>query len=202
MLIKNVNIGGNINGGQNTELLAGGQVSAVSGGRDSLREQSPNTAKLNGYLEKSKTVLGLGFTQHKAGESGWLVKSASGLRSNKAGQAGFEEGILRAVSGITPSGRDTIGRIIDSKVLEELKDTVFKDENGNLLSLYHWTTATFDKFAKGEFGFHLGTLEAAHDRYLQKLRDNPHKRWAVDLKRTFLEVYEGGDILNVNSKKL
>lgn len=46
-----------------------------------------------------------------------------------------------------------------------MSNTVFKDEDGTILSLYHWTNAAFDDFKKSsDIGFHFGTLDAANRR--------------------------------------
>ncbi|MBR5782917.1 MAG: hypothetical protein IKY33_01680 [Clostridia bacterium] len=71
--------------------------------------------------------------------------------------------------------------------MEKFKDTIFKDENGNLLSLWHWTSAIFDEFANGEFGFHFGTLKAAHDRYSQIKEENPDLPTGV-YKEVYLNI--------------
>ena len=163
------NTGGNVNGSTNTELLAGRKVSAVGGGNNSVREQGGNTAKLAGYMGVLGTTKRNISQEYRAGESGGLLQKDN----SQSGKARHIESLLRTLSGINLSGKDTIGRIINPEIAEKFKNTVFKDENGNLLSLYHWTTATFEKFAKGEFGFHFGTLDAAHDRYMQTKEDNP-----------------------------
>lgn len=100
---------------------------------------------------------------YRAGESGWLVRQ----EYTKSEVSGFEKGIFRTASEVTPSGKDTIGRKLSFELQEKLKKTVLKDENGNTLSLYRWTFADFVTFAKGNMGFRFGSLEAAHDRYLQ-----------------------------------
>lgn len=167
---ENIQEGENNNGSNNTELLERRPVSAANRSGNGIREQSENSRKISSFVEKlflrqGKSVQGL-----RAGDSGWLVQ-----QDNQEGKIRnrFENGIRGKISRITPSGLDTIGRKIDDGIKEKFKSTVFKDENGNLLSLYHWTQATFDLFAKGEFGFHFGTLDAARERYKQSLEESP-----------------------------
>ncbi len=167
---ENIQEGENNNGSNNTELLERRTVSAANRSGNGVREQSENSRKISSFvgklfLRQGKSVQGL-----RAGDSGWLVQQGNqeGKIRNR-----FENGIRGKISRITPSGFDTIGRKIDDGIKEKFKSTVFKDENGNLLSLYHWTQATFDLFAKGEFGFHFGTLDAARERYTQSLEESP-----------------------------
>lgn len=195
--IKEKNIlGGEGNGSQNAELLAGRGVSAVGGNGNGIRQQGENSQKIAYFLEGiSVRGSGNGETSLRAGDSGWLVRSAeeTGEESNR-----FEESIRRKVPRIKLSGFDTIGRKVSEEIKAKFKDTIFKDENGNLLSLYHWTTARFDKFLKGEFGFHFGTLDAAHDRYSQELEEDPntpignYKEAYINIKNPLYINYDAG----------
>lgn len=153
--------GGENSGNQNTELLAGREVSAVDRSGNSVWQQSANSAKLAGYLGQNSEFERKVPKGCRAGESGWVLQKVN----TQSGQEGHAVSLLRRISRVVPSGKDTIGRIISPETSEKFANTVFKDEDGNLLSLYHWTTAEFEEFAKGEFGFHFGTLDAAHDRY-------------------------------------
>ena len=160
---------GENNGNQNTELLAGREVSANGGSGNSVWQQGGNSAKLAGYLENGSEFEGKIPEKCRAGESGWILQK----NDTQSGQTGYNVSLLRRISRVTPSGKDTIGRKINTEISKKFASTVFKDENGNLLSLYHWTTKEFEDFAKGEFGFHFGTLDAAHDIYSNVKKTNP-----------------------------
>ena len=181
--IININeqTGVDIDGSSNPELLEGREVSAVGGSRDGLRQQSENSRKISYFVEGISQVKGNGGSTLRAGDSGWLIQQA-----DQEGEVRdrFEKGLRGKISRIAPSGFDTIGRKISSEIKEKFKNTIFKDNNGNLLSLYHWTQATFEAFAKGEFGFHFGTLDAAHDRYTQSLEEDSNTQ-----KGIYKEVY-------------
>ncbi len=166
---NNQDTGVDIDGSTNPELLAGGEISAIGGSGDGVRQQSENSRRLAGYLGTLGEAEGQYPAEHRAGESGWLFRQ----NNQEIEGSRNEESLLRTVSGISISGRDTAGRTISPETAKNFEKTIFKDKNGNLLSLYHWTTAVFDKFAKGEFGFHFGTLEAAHDRYSQTKEKQP-----------------------------
>ena len=176
-------IGEDNNGSTDTELLEGRKVSASDRGGNSLREQGTNSEKLAGYLGVLGKAQRQSDTTYRAGESGWLVQQNKQKIEGSRG----EEGLFRAVSRIALSGKDTAGRTIGAEISEKFKDTVFKDVNGNLLSLYHWTPEAFDRFSRGEFGFHFGTLTSAHERYLQKLDDN-HDTPKGNYKEVYLNI--------------
>ncbi len=158
--------------GKNTELLERGAVSAANRGNDLLWQPGTNSGKSAIELEISQ---GRNETLRRtiwAGESGW-VDEKSNVKSEKVGK-NFESGIFRRIRGVKLSGKDTVGGVVSQEILEKFKDTICKDEKGNLLSFYHWTDKVFDKFTKGEFGSHFGTLRAAYERYLQIKEDNPN----------------------------
>lgn len=165
----NISSRGDNNGSTNAELLAGGQVSTANRSGNSVRKQDENSRKLAGYLGTLEKAEGQDTSKYRAGESGWLFRQ----NNQEIKSSRNEESLFRTISGIEPSGQDTIGRKLSDEIKNKFKNTVFKDENGNLLSLYHWTIETFEKFAKGEFGFHFGTLDAAHDRYEQTKEEYP-----------------------------
>ena len=173
--------GDDINGSTNPELLGGRTVSTANRGGNSLRQQGENSRKISSFVENGASGQENNNSTLRAGDSGWFVRQADqkGEVRNR-----FEESVRGKISRIAPSGFDTIGRKISNEIKERFKNTVFKDENGNLLSLYHWTQATFEAFAKGEFGFHFGTLDAARDRYTQSLEEDLNTS-----KGTYKEVY-------------
>ncbi len=157
-------------GSTDTELLERGAISTADRSGDSIRQQGRNSAKLAEYLGGMETVKGKISPQYKAGKSGWILQK----NGSQSGKTGYDVSILRRVSGVTPSGKDTVGRVLNNEIVEKFKNTIFKNDNGDLLSLYHWTTAVFDIFAKGEFGFHFGTLKAAHDIYEEIKKQKPN----------------------------
>ncbi len=173
--------GDDINGSTNPELLGGRTISAAGGSGNGVRQQGENSRKISSFVGDGTSGQGNNNSALRAGDSGWFVR-----QSNQKGEVRnrFEESVRGKISRIAPSGFDTIGRKISNEIKERFKNTVFKDENGNLLSLYHWTQATFETFAKGEFGFHFGTLDAAHDRYTQSLEEDPNTQ-----KGFYKEVY-------------
>lgn len=60
--------------------------------------------------------------------------------------------------------RDSSGQSIPEEIREKFKNTVLKNEKGELLSVFHWTPKIFEIFAYGDIGFHFGTYEAALGR--------------------------------------
>ena len=161
--------------------MDGRTLSTADRSGNGVRQQGENSRKISSFVGDGTDGQGNYNSTLRAGDSGWFVRQA-----DQKGEIcdRFEESIRGKISRIAPSGFDTIGRKISNEIREKFKNTVFKDENGNLLSLYHWTQATFEAFAKGEFGFHFGTLDAAHDRYTQSLEEDPNTQ-----KGIYKEVY-------------
>jgi hypothetical protein len=70
------------------------------------------------------------------------------------------------------STRDSAGRDLSPEQQEFFKDSQVRDEQGNLLVVYHGTNAEFTQFRttaagqtiKDTIGSHFGTLDAAQDR--------------------------------------
>jgi hypothetical protein len=173
--------GDDIDGSTNTELLGGRKISTADRSGNGIRQQSENSQKISSIVGRISLEKGRNEAPLRAGDSGWIVQQSAHKEEIRSR---FEKSIRGKISKIAPSGVDTIGREISNEIKEKFKNTVFKDEKGNLLSLYHWTQATFEKFAKGEFGFHFGTLDAAHDRYTQSLEEYPNTQ-----KGFYKEVY-------------
>ncbi len=80
---------------------------------------------------------------------------------------------LKRRSGKTLLSTDSEGRLINSSTLERLADTSVVDEDGHIIVVYHATNKDFDKFAKGDIGFHFGDNLQAQERARQKKIDNP-----------------------------
>ena len=151
--------------GEDTKLLERGAVPAAYRGNDVLWQQGTNPEKFAVGMEISQRTNGAFRFTKRTGKSGWLDerKNITGEKTRKS----FDASILRRIRGIKLSGKDTVGGTVSTEILERFKNTICKDEKGNLISLYHWTNEIFESFKKGEFGFHFGTLRAAYDRYLQ-----------------------------------
>lgn len=178
---KTISNGGAVNGSQNTELLEQGTVSAVGRNYDPIWQQSESAQKILGYLGVVRKRKTQNETDTGASDSGWLEASSYQQQIDK----GFEAGILRTLRGVKLSGKDTIGRDLSESQIDKLRDTIFKDKNGNVISMFHWTTNCFDVFRYGDIGFHFGTVDAAHDRYEMLKEEN-----AKEGKETPVGIYK------------
>ena len=150
--------GDDVNGSTNTELLGGRKISTADRSGNSIRQQSENSQKISSIVGRISLEKGRNEAPLRAGDSGWIVQQSAHKEEIRSR---FEKSIRGKISKIAPSGVDTIGREISNEIKEKFKNTVFKDENGNLLSLYHWTPNAFSEFKYGDGVFHLGTLTAA-----------------------------------------
>lgn len=59
------------------------------------------------------------------------------------------------------SMKDSEGRELTPEQAEFFKDSKIRDENGNLLVVYHGTNAKFNIFRRGDIGYHFGTKSQA-----------------------------------------
>ena len=151
--------GGNINGSQNTDLLAGRKVSAANRSGNVVRQQGNDSSNVRGRLGVLSQNQKDNDRLSKNRDSGWL--SRGNFESSQTMGGGPKESFLRALRNTRPSGIDTKGRVIDQRLQEKLADTVFKTENGSIMVLYHWTPNLFNDFKYGDGAFHLGTFNAA-----------------------------------------
>ncbi len=133
----------------------------ADGGRDSIRAQSNDPEEVFRRLGECQARVGM-VEGARAGSSGVL---GAGRRTESSFLRSAES-VLRNVRGLKVNETDTAGRVIPKKIQASFADTIFKDNNGRLLSLYHWTDAKFRHFRIGDIGFHFGTLNAAHDTYV------------------------------------
>ena len=62
------------------------------------------------------------------------------------------------------SDRDSEGNELTAEQQKFFKDSKVRDKKGNLMVMYHGTTANFNTFKKGDVGFHFGTKGAARGR--------------------------------------
>lgn len=155
-------------GNSNAEVLGGRGVSAVGGGDNHLRQSGKNSRKMAEYLGVLRGNDRTG-QMHQGGLCGWLETRD---RNEGAQRSGLRQSTLGDLSGKRIKTQDSVGRQLSPELQERLADTALKDSDGTILSLYHWTNAKFDRFEKGDVGFHFGTLEAANTRRNQKAVNN------------------------------
>lgn len=149
-----------------TDILARRTVSAVSGSGDVVRQQSENTQKLLGWLG-NREIGSARDERKRAGSHAWLGES-EGTTANSLRHG---EGIFGNLRRKALKPIDSVGRKLSEELQNKLSDTCMKNEDGTILSLFHWTDAIFDVFEKGDIGFHFGTLDAANARRINKEKD-------------------------------
>ena len=168
---NNQETGVDIDGSTNPELLAGREVPAVSGSGNGIRQQSENSRALSDRLGSFSGPSGDSSKSVQAGSEGWLVRrgQTSEIWSR------LKEGFHRKLSGIKLKDTDSSGRKLSKSVQNKLADTVLKNEDGTIISIFHYTQNEFDEFEYGDIGFHGGTLQASFDRQDQNAElGKPH----------------------------
>ncbi len=153
---------GDIDGSTNSELLERGRVLSTTGEvGNGVRQRGGNpTANSRMLGDVVKRQRGNDRTI-SAGESGWMAVQKYEPDTHKSPR--LRESLYRRLSRINLKKTDSAGRVLSDDLIAELNDTIFKDENGKIISLFHWTPNIFDVFKYGDIGFHLGTLRAALD---------------------------------------
>ena len=140
---------GEINGDQNSKdsrILEGQNgVRRTDRSRNGVWPQGNDPEEVYARLENSQTHVGM-VKGTRAGSSGIL---GSG-RYGKSSVLRPAQSVLRDVRGIKVNASDTAGRNVPGNIRARFADTVFKDKEGRLLSLYHWTDARFRHFRVGD----------------------------------------------------
>lgn len=148
---------------QDSRVLAHGQkIAAVGRSENNQRDQGNDSRNPAAQVADD----GADSRRHE-GESGHNGKTESWLAVNRfVSQESvdrFRETLLRNRAGLSLT--DVEGRTVPSHILQKFAKTIFTDESGKLLVLYHWTPNKFLVFARGDIGFHFGgTYVAAYDR--------------------------------------
>ena len=160
----NVNKNGGIEyDSQDTERVAGGRVSASDRSNNVLRKQGDDSGETSVRLGDG----GVGSKSEKIkrhGSSGWLGEQ-------QWTTDGSLRGLFGNLRGIKLASIDSLSRTIPNEVYERFKNTVLKNHDGTILSLYHFTDVVFSDFSIGDIGFHFGTINAA-----KKRKDDPRRR--------------------------
>lgn len=125
--------------------------------------------RLEGYNGNKRVSL-----ENWRGHVDW-GRELQSLSSTEPREAKRAYGILREVSKRRINAVDSDGRFISNEVRNYFKDSVFKNNNGDIVPLFHATDNDFDVYERGEFGFHIGTAEQAIKRggaYIKELYVN------------------------------
>ncbi len=163
-------------------ILEGRVLSTVSKSENDQRQRSNDTKKAHRSVARdgSTSRYNTRSDSHRKNVSGYLARTdvVSPYHYKR-----YQESILRGLEGKLAE-RDSSGRILPQEIKERFKDTVLKNEDGELLSVFHWTSNTFDNFEYGDVGFHFGTYEAALDRRTGK----SYEKGADRLKEVYLNI--------------
>lgn len=161
--------------GSDTVILAERGVSTTRRSDNALWKPSKNTALLSRYLGNLENDFGQ--DNIKAGESGWLgtyerEHDIEGRGRRRA--RGFVQSVCGKLRRTELKTTDTIGRALPKKVYQNFQETVLKNTDGTILSLWHWTPNKFLHFKYGDIGFHAGLLTSA-----DKIREHKGKKGEV-----------------------
>ena len=168
---------------QNPRVLAHGQkIASVGRSENNQRKQGDDSGNPPAQMADNGAVSG----RHE-GKFGHNGKTESWLAANRfVSQESinrFRQALLRDRAELNST--DINGKTVPRDILNAFKDTIFTDENGSLLVLYHWTPNKFLVFAKGDTGFHFGVYQAANDRRESKTEAD---RGADIVKAVYLNI--------------
>jgi hypothetical protein len=164
-------------------LVHGRETSAVGRSENNQRKQGNDTSDSSRLVALDGTV-----RKGSVRESGRQRKTATWMSGRRfvsqASWLRFKETLLRNRAGLSLT--DVEGRTVPSNILQKFAKTIFTDESGKLLVLYHWTPNKFLVFARGDIGFHFGgTYVAAYDRRESK---TVPQRGADIVKEVYLNI--------------
>ena len=153
---ESIDTGGEVNEYKNTETLGKNEAYRSN---DSVWTQSDDTGEVYRRLEGNRTSSSVRL-EKRSGFVDWSrniqPNSTDYTRAKKRAY-----GILREISKKRIADVDTEGRTLSHGIKEYFSDTVFKNEQGELIPLFHSTDNEFNTFEHGDFGFHLGSAEQA-----------------------------------------
>ena len=162
------------------------KISTVGGSDNAVGKQNKNTRTLKGLLGLSDEQLQrLDF---KAGDSEWLEnyqrEFGYGDYQEKQRVRRFLQSFRGKLSRTKLTCFDTVGRKLPDYITKTFSSTAFKNKEGALLSLWHWTDTEFTDFEIGDIGFHVGTFDVKNNTHLRVLNHTPgifiEKAWAKD----------------------
>lgn len=106
-----------------------------------------------------------------SGYDGIIVLSDEDIENRRTEIEVFLPNAIKSVDNINPTSSDNInedlqetdneGNVLSKEQIAFFKDSSIRDNNGKLLVVYHGTDKNFDKFARGDIGFHFGTKAQA-----------------------------------------
>lgn len=153
---ESIDAGGEVNEYKNTETLGKNEAYRSN---DSVWTQSDDTGEVYRRLEGNRTSSSVRL-EKRSGFVDWSrniqPNSTDYTRAKKRAY-----GILREISKKRIADVDAEGRTLSHGIKEYFSDTVFKNEQGELIPLFHATDNEFNTFEHGDFGFHLGSAEQA-----------------------------------------
>lgn len=147
---------------------------------DKILSEPDNTQKLKiltEYLECTNQPVLENAENINVGFSGLLEKAEENIWN---AQARLNE----LATGNKPTANiDTAGRTVSSEIQSEYRNTILKDNDGRLLSLFIWNKYGKNRSRHSAFAYNAGTLTFAHDNYLAEKQKHP------TLKKGIYEEY-------------
>ncbi len=145
----------------NTDAKTLGERRA-SGNNDSIWQQSVGSEKAYQRLGGSKRDARVSLERGRG-----FVDWGGRLQSYDLGSPREKKrayGLLREISERRISHTDADGRTLPEGVRNYFSNTIIKNEQGELIPLFHATDNEFTVFEQGDFGFHVGSAEQAITR--------------------------------------
>lgn len=154
-------VGGDIDGekSENTQTL--GEF-GTDRNNDSIWQQSDDTEKNYQRLGRPTGVTQDGLRRGRGFVDWGRRIQSDGFNTTREKKRAY--GILREISEKRISNVDVDGRPLSNNICQYFFGTVFKNEQGKLIPLFHATDGEFNVFKQGDFGFHVGSAEQAITR--------------------------------------
>ncbi|MDD6484213.1 MAG: hypothetical protein PUF72_06540 [Clostridiales bacterium] len=85
----------------------------------------------------------------------------------------FSDNVAEYFNTDKDSSKDITGQAVPEHILESTQNSVVKNENGQLIPVYHGTGENFDSFKRSDIGIHFGSYAQAVQRVNDKGIENP-----------------------------
>lgn len=98
---------------------------------------------------------------------------------------------------------DSTGAKLTPKIIERLRESVVRNDRGQLIPVYHGTLKQFTRLISGDIGIHFGSLSQAIERIKNKQIDNPvYIKAYLDIKSPLYidEDFEGWHAKQISQK--
>ncbi len=135
-----------------------------------LQDNSQKLKLLTEHLECPNIPQAENLDEIKVGQSGLLERKSENIWGAKV----LLNKQISETAKLKVASVDTAGRTVAHSVTQEFAETVFKDNDGRLLSLFVWNKYGKNRYKHSAFPYNMGSLAFARDNYLLEKSKQPN----------------------------